>query len=181
MTDKKASAPAPVGDTKTGNLHDNLNALGSAGTEYQYASADAKLLEAFPNPMLVKLDGSDQAIIEVASPEFTSLCPKTGQPDFATILINYVPNTLCLESKSLKLYLGSFRMARMFHEACVQKVCDDLVALLDPYMMVVQGQFSSRGGIKFWPTAKHFKKMPMQGATFEFINLDQAKERGILQ
>lgn len=80
-------------------------------------------------------------------PEFTSLCPITGQPDFGTITIRYVPNRLCLESKSLKLYLFSFRNEGVFHEAVVNRILDDVRKAIRPSEMVVSGEFRARGGI----------------------------------
>jgi 7-cyano-7-deazaguanine reductase len=130
-----------------------LNALGSA-TDYSYDGADSRLLEAFPNPFQASLM---KGRIDISAPEFTSLCPITGQPDFATIRIEYIPDQLCVESKSLKLYLGSFRQHGMFHEACVEKICSDLQNLLRPKKIKVVGEFSPRGGISFWPTAQYPK------------------------
>lgn len=130
---------------------EHLQSLGSQATTYQYHKPDPKLLEAFGAPF------SEQTVnvIEIVAPEFTSLCPKTGQPDFATIVITYVPNALCVESKSLKLYLGTFRMHGEFHEACVARIHYDLMCLLRPKFLEVQGQFTPRGGIKFWPTVRY--------------------------
>lgn len=123
-------------------------ALGKAAKQrYDDPSKDA--LEWFPNPMRGNCE------IEITAPEFTTLCPKTGQPDFAVILIRYVPDKRCVESKSLKLYLGAYRMHGMFHEACVQKIADDLIGVLRPKRLFVQGQFSPRGGIKFWPRVNY--------------------------
>lgn len=96
--------------------------------------------------------------IEIEAPEFTALCPLTGQPDFAVMVIRYVPDEKCLESKSLKLYLGAFRMHGAFHEACVQKIADDLVDVLRPKKLFVEGRFTPRGGIKFWPRVSYVKK-----------------------
>lgn len=95
--------------------------------------------------------------ITITCPEFTSLCPKTGQPDFATIHIEYVPHVWCVESKSLKLYLMSFRNAGEFHEACVQRIATDLVTLLDPDALAVRGEFTPRGGIPFWPATTYVR------------------------
>lgn len=86
-------------------------------------------------------------------PEFTALCPKTGQPDFATMTINYVADELMLESKSCKLYLFSFRHHSAFHEDCVQTICDDLTGLLTPKYLEVIGEFAPRGGIALFPFA----------------------------
>jgi 7-cyano-7-deazaguanine reductase len=88
-------------------------------------------------------------------PEFTCVCPKTGQPDFATIRIRYVPDALCVELKSLKLYLWSYRDVGTFHEAVTNRICDDLVALLDPRWVEVTGDFAVRGGIHTVVTASH--------------------------
>ena len=80
-------------------------------------------------------------------PEFTSLCPITGQPDFGTVTIRYVPDRLCLESKSLKLYLFSFRNADAFHESVVNRVLDDVRKAIKPRQLIVSGEFRARGGI----------------------------------
>jgi 7-cyano-7-deazaguanine reductase len=101
-----------------------------------------KNLETFPNP-----NPERDYEIRFECPEFTTLCPKTGQPDFATIHIEYVPAELCVELKSLKLYLWSFREEGHFHEAVTNRVLDDLVALLAPRRMTVLGEFNVRGGI----------------------------------
>lgn len=79
--------------------------------------------------------------------EFTSMCPVTGQPDFAKIRIEYVPNELCIETKSLKFYLASFRNTRSFNEAIVNRILDDIVAVCGPRRAVVHGEFAPRGGI----------------------------------
>jgi 7-cyano-7-deazaguanine reductase len=88
-------------------------------------------------------------------PEFTCVCPRTGQPDFATIKIKYVPDKLCIELKALKLYLWSFRDQGTFHEAVVNKILDDLVAACRPRKMTVVGDFNIRGGIHTTVTASH--------------------------
>jgi 7-cyano-7-deazaguanine reductase len=97
--------------------------------------------------------------IQFECPEFTCLCPKTGQPDFATIRINYIPNKLCVELKSLKLYLWSYRNEGAFHEAVTNKILDDLVQVLKPRMMKVVGDFYVRGGIHTIVTATHKKQV----------------------
>lgn len=94
--------------------------------------------------------------IEIDCPEFTSLCPLTRQPDFGHITIRYTPDPktlLCVESKSLKLYLGSFRNHGAFHEACIRMICNDLVKLISPKEIVVTGKFMPRGGLSINPTA----------------------------
>lgn len=102
-----------------------------------------KSLETFPNP-----NPDRDYEIRISSPEFTCLCPRTGQPDFATIRIVYVPDASCVELKSLKLYLWSFRDEGHFHEAVTNRILDDLVAATQPRRMRVEGVFRIRGGIE---------------------------------
>jgi 7-cyano-7-deazaguanine reductase len=106
------------------------------------ATVPQKRLGTFPNPQ-PKRDYE----IRFECPEFTCLCPMTGQPDFATIRISYVPDKLCVELKSLKLYLWSFRNEGAFHEAVTNKILDDLVSALKPRQCEVTGDFLVRGGI----------------------------------
>ena len=127
---------------------DELKSLGAQKTTYRYTDADASLLEKFPNPMKM---GPGHGEVEITAPEFTSLCPKTGQPDFAKIIVIYEPRVWCVESKSLKLYLGSYRNFGEFHESCVRRIANDLIRLLDPETLTVRGEFTPRGGIPFWP------------------------------
>ena len=108
-----------------------------------------KQLDTFPNP---KRDRDYH--IQFECPEFTCLCPMTGQPDFATILIDYVPDQLCVELKSLKLYLWSFRNDGTFYERSVNRILDDLAERLSPVWMEVVGDFNVRGGIKSIVTAR---------------------------
>jgi 7-cyano-7-deazaguanine reductase len=91
-------------------------------------------------------------------PEFTSLCPITGQPDFAEIRIAYIPDRRMVESKSLKLYLFSFRNHGDFHEDCVNKIMKDLISLMDPKYIEVTGLFTPRGGISIYPYANYGRK-----------------------
>jgi 7-cyano-7-deazaguanine reductase len=114
------------------------------------APAAMKVLETFPNPR----PGRDYEIA-MECPEFTCVCPRTGQPDFATIRIRYVPADLCVELKSLKLYLWSFRDQGTFHEAVVNRILDDLVQALRPRSMTVVGDFNVRGGIHTTVSATH--------------------------
>ena len=141
-------------------MSNDLKALGSSDTRYMYNKPDASLLETFPNPHLKAPHFGLKTLvgtlsINIVAPEFTSLCPKTGQPDFATIVIDYIPNKECVESKSLKLYLGSFRNHGEFHESCVSRIAMDLIKLLGPQYLKVEGQFTPRGGIPFWPTVEY--------------------------
>ncbi len=99
-------------------------------------------VESFPN----QFPGRDYEI-EITCPEFTAVCPKTGQPDFGTIIITYVPAKMCLELKSLKLYLFSYRDRGIFYEHAVNTILDDLVASCQPIRMKVVGMFNPRGGI----------------------------------
>ena len=137
-----------------------LKALGS-DTQYEYTGANAKLLERFESPFakseFKSAGGIHMGTVAIKCPEFTSLCPLTGQPDFATIVIEYEPDKWCVESKSLKLYLGSFRNVGEFHESCVARITKDLVTLLEPVSLMVRGEFTPRGGIPFWPQVAYFK------------------------
>lgn len=101
-----------------------------------------KILDVFDN----QYRDRDYNIIHTA-PEFTSLCPKTGQPDFATIVIEYIPDKLCIELKSLKLYLNSYRDEGIFFESVTNKILDDLVEVCKPRYMLVTAEFNVRGGI----------------------------------
>ncbi len=93
--------------------------------------------------------------IEIRQPEFTSLCPKTGQPDFGVVTITYTPRTLCVELKSLKFYLGSFRDKGIFYEHITNTILDDLVAVVKPQWIKVEIAFNARGGITETVTAQH--------------------------
>lgn len=109
-------------------------------------------LETFRNP-----NPDRDYTIQFACPEFTCVCPKTGQPDFATIKIDYVPDKTCVELKSLKLYLWSYRSEGVFHEAVTNKILDDLVTATAPRTMTVTGDFFVRGGIHTVVTVKYCK------------------------
>lgn len=102
----------------------------------------SKQLETFENPQL-----TTDYTIRIEIPEFTCLCPKTGQPDFATIHIEYVPDKLCIELKSLKLYIWSFRDEGAFHEAVTNQILDDLACACNPRFMRISADFNVRGGI----------------------------------
>lgn len=106
------------------------------------ASRPTKNLETFANPR----PGRDYEI-RFDCPEFTCLCPLTGQPDFATFQISYVPDELCIELKSLKLYLWSFRDEGAFHEKVTNQIADDIIAAIKPRRLRVEGDFAVRGGI----------------------------------
>ena len=133
---------------------DHLKALGKK-TEYRQDYAP-DVLETFEN----KHPDNDYWV-RFNCPEFTSLCPITGQPDFAEIRIAYVPDRHMVESKSLKLYLFSFRNHGDFHEDCVNIIMKDLIRLMDPKYIEVTGFFTPRGGISIWPYANYGRKGTM--------------------
>jgi 7-cyano-7-deazaguanine reductase len=115
-------------------------------------STPSRELQTFPNP-------NPERDYEIAfeAPEFTCLCPMTAQPDFATIRIRYVPDQKCVELKSLKLYLWSYRDEGTFHEAVTNRIANDLIAALDPRYLYVEGDFYIRGGIKTVVKVEHRK------------------------
>ena len=123
--------------------------LGNQGTKYQF-DYRPDVLETFVN----KHPGNEY-LVTFDCPEFTSLCPKTGQPDFGSIVINYIPRERMVESKSLKLYLFSFRNHGDFHEDCVNIIMKDLIKLMDPKYIEVRGIFNPRGGISIYPFANY--------------------------
>lgn len=123
----------------------DVTLLGNQGTKYPMDYAP-EMLETFVN----KHQDNDY-FVKFNCPEFTSLCPITGQPDFATIYISYVPNIKMVESKSLKLYLFSFRNHGDFHEDCVNIIMKDLIKLMEPKYIEVWGKFTPRGGISIDP------------------------------
>ncbi len=127
----------------------SLTLLGS-GTTPLPASPDAARLEVFPNT-----HPDRDYEISFDCPEFTALCPITGQPDFGHITITYIPDRYCLESKALKLYLASFRNHGTFHEAVVNRIRDDIVNASAPRRLTVIGQFNPRGGIAIRVTATY--------------------------
>ena len=110
----------------------------------------SKTIETFENP---KKDRN--YLIKCDCPEFTCLCPKTSQPDFAKIMIEYIPDEKCVELKSLKTYLWSYRNEGAFHEAVTNQICDDLVEAIDPQWLEVTAEFLVRGGITTTVTATH--------------------------
>ncbi len=121
--------------------------LGEVTTNYPKTYAP-EVLEVFDNK-----NPSHVAWTTFICTEFTSLCPKTSQPDFAKVFINYIADKKMVESKSLKLYLFSFRNHGDFHEDCIQKICNDLVRLMKPKYIEVIGEFTPRGGIAIFPFA----------------------------
>lgn len=124
-----------------------LTHLGGS-TQYRHDHPERSILEAFANPR-----PSGPWVVALDCTEFTSLCPMTGQPDFGRIHIHYVPGRRCVESKSLKLYLGAYRNHGAFHEDCVNTIADDLHAAIEPRWLRVFGDFAVRGGIAIRPLA----------------------------
>lgn len=136
---------------------EGISLLGNQGTKYEFGY-NPEILEVFEN----KHPDNDY-FVKFNCPEFTSLCPITGQPDFATIYISYIPNIKMVESKSLKLYLFSFRNHGDFHEDCMNIIMKDLIKLMDPKYIEVWGKFTPRGGISIDPYCNY----GMKGTKFE--------------
>ena len=133
------------------------------------ATQPTKLLETFPNPRPQR-----DLHIHMEIPEFTCLCPVTGQPDFATIVLDYVPDRRCVELKSLKLYIWSYRNEGAFHEAVTNRILDDLVKATQPRFIRVTGQFNVRGGIFTSVVAEHQKKGWKQRPRVDLERFDPA-------
>lgn len=129
------------------NQLEGLSLLGNRQVRYP-ADYDPRLLETFPN-----MHPENEYLVTFDCPEFTTLCPKTGQPDFGHIYISYIPSERMVESKSLKLYLFSFRNHGDFHEDCVNIIMKDLRDLMNPRYIEVKGLFMPRGGISIHPFA----------------------------
>ncbi len=134
---------------RTSTELEGVSLLGDQHTTYPTDYAP-EMLETFVN----KHQENDY-LVTLHCPEFTSLCPKTGQPDFATIIISYIPGERMVESKSLKLYLFSFRNHGDFHEDCINIIMNDLVKLMAPKYIEVTGLFTPRGGISIYPFANY--------------------------
>lgn len=134
------------------NQIDGITLLGNQKVDYQF-SYTPEALETFEN----KHQDNDY-FVKFNCPEFTSLCPITGQPDFAVIYISYIPDVLMVESKSLKLYLFSFRNHGDFHEDCMNIIMKDLIKLMNPKYIEVWGKFTPRGGISIDPYCNYGRK-----------------------
>lgn len=145
----------------------SLKHLGQA-SNYEL-SYNPNLLESVPNPHI-----DTDYFVKFNCPEFTSLCPITAQPDFATIYISYIPHLSIVESKSLKLYLFSFRNHGAFHEDCINIIAKDLIALLSPRYLEVWGKFLPRGGLSIDPYVNHgkgkYKKMAQARLQWHDLN-----------
>ncbi|MBR5695224.1 MAG: NADPH-dependent 7-cyano-7-deazaguanine reductase QueF [Paludibacteraceae bacterium] len=135
--------------SRTENELEGVTLLGEKKTVY-LTDYSPQVLETFVNK-----HQEEDYLVTLNCPEFTSLCPKTGQPDFAKIIINYIPNERMVESKSLKLYLFSFRNHGDFHEDCINIIMKDLVKLMSPRYLEVVGIFTPRGGISIYPFANY--------------------------
>lgn len=142
---------------------ESITLLGEKNTQYP-TDYDPSVLETFEN----KHQNRDY-FVKFNCPEFTSLCPITGQPDFATIYISYVPRVKMVESKSLKLYLFSFRNHGDFHEDCVNIIMNDLIKLMEPAYIEVRGKFLPRGGISIDPYCNY----GMPGTKWEQVAWDR--------
>lgn len=151
---------------RTAEEKQGITLLGNQKTKYPDDYAP-QVLETFVN----KHQDNDY-FVKFNCPEFTSLCPITGQPDFATIYISYVPDIKMVESKSLKLYLYSFRNHGDFHEDCVNIIMKDLIKLMDPKYIEVWGKFTPRGGISIDPYCNYGRK----GTVFEEMALRRLTE-----
>lgn len=129
--------------------YESLTLLGRPTAQYP-KSPTSKTLETFPNRY-----ASRRFWIRFDCPDFTSVCPITGQPDFAHITIEYIPNALCIETKSLKFYLASYRNTGSFNEEIVNRILDDVVAVCQPRRAIVYGEFAARGGISISVDARY--------------------------
>ena len=151
---------------RTAEEKQGITLLGNQKTKYPDDYAP-QMLETFIN----KHQDNDY-FVKFNCPEFTSLCPITGQPDFATIYISYIPDVRMVESKSLKLYLYSFRNHGDFHEDCVNIIMKDLIKLMDPKYIEVWGKFTPRGGISIDPYCNYGRK----GTKFEEMAMHSLME-----
>ena len=151
---------------RTAEEKQGITLLGNQKTKYPDDYAP-QMLETFIN----KHQDNDY-FVKFNCPEFTSLCPITGQPDFATIYISYIPDVRMVESKSLKLYLYSFRNHGDFHEDCVNIIMKDLIKLMDPKYLEVWGKFTPRGGISIDPYCNYGRK----GTKFEEMAMHRLME-----
>jgi 7-cyano-7-deazaguanine reductase len=151
---------------------DELNSLGKS-TTYGF-NYNPEVLETFEN----RHPGNDYRV-KFNCPEFTTLCPITGQPDFATLYISYIPDLKMVESKSLKLYLFSFRNHGDFHEDCVNIIMKDLIQLMNPRYIEVWGKFTPRGGISIDPYCNYGKPGTRfeQMAEYRLMNIDLYPEK----
>jgi len=146
-TVKQSKTESPQTNSKPAKR--GLTLLGQAAGEFPQQPS-AEILETFANAYARR-----DYWIRFTSADFTSLCPVTGQPDFAELAIEYVPDKLCIETKSLKFYLASYRNTRSFNEEVVNRILEDLVAACRPRLLIVKGEFSARGGISVGVEARY--------------------------
>lgn len=141
----------------------HLKALGQSRGGHRQEDPGADILETFPNACPGR-----PYIVSIEFPEYTSLCPVTGQPDFATVVVEYIPDERIVESKSFKLYMFAFRNHGSFMETATNKILDDLARVLDPLWLRVKGIFAPRGGVALHVFAEHFKESsPLYGKVRE--------------
>lgn len=141
-------------ETRSNDITGGLSALGHGGSPVPAGDPGIDILEAFPNRFPER-----DYVISIAFPEFTSLCPVTGQPDFGTIVLEYIPSELCVESKSFKLYMFAFRNHHSFMETITNKVLEDITTLLHPAWARVKGLFVPRGGTRIHVFAEEYGKL----------------------
>ena len=137
----------------------HLHALGTGKLPTPQGGPSLAQLEAFPNRFPDR-----PYVISISFPEFTSLCPVTGQPDMGTISVEYIPDERCVESKSFKLYMFAFRNHQSFMETITNTVLDDLNTLLEPCWIRVKGLFAPRGATRLHVFAEHYKNLPAERA-----------------
>ena len=159
--------------TKKSAKYGSLKLLGQAAADHPN-SPSAKTLETFRNEY-----SSRRYSIRFECPEFTCMCPVTGQPDFARITIEYVPDALCIESKSLKFYLASYRNTRSFNEEIVNRILEDLLTACRPRQALVYGEFAARGGISISVDA-HYPDDQGTGLDGQQIIENRRKKKNVL-
>ena len=147
----------------------DLTLLGNQNTKYKY-EYDPDVLQTFETK-----HPENDYVVTFDAYEFCSLCPKTGQPDLAKMVISYIPNKKMVESKSLKLYLFSFRNTGEFHEDCVNTIMKDLVKLMEPKYLEVRGIFAPRGGIAIFPLATY------ANPDFDFQDLEKQRQLDVIR
>jgi 7-cyano-7-deazaguanine reductase len=156
--------------TKKSAKYESLKLLGKAAVHYP-DSPSPKTLESFRNEY-----ANRRYWIRFECPEFTSMCPVTGQPDFARITIEYVPAALCIESKSLKFYLASYRNTRSFNEEIVNRILEDLITACRPRQAIVHAEFAARGGISLSVNARYPDELTAAADGQQTIQSHQKKE-----
>ncbi|WP_281763285.1 preQ(1) synthase [Pseudodesulfovibrio nedwellii] len=160
--------------SKSQDKTSHLQTLGEGGqTKYQMDSPNPGILEAFPN----NYPGRPY-VVSISFPEYTSLCPMTGQPDFGTIVMEYIPDQKIVESKSFKLYMFAYRNHQSFMETLTNKMLDDFVEVLDPLWCRVKGLFAPRGATDLHVFAEHYKTDSPQAEQVKELVSDWKQEVG---